>query len=1153
MKLNLWRFRLNTNLRGRLLQLVFISLLPALAVILFDAGEQRSKAIGNAENEALRAARLVAAEQQRVIDSAGDLLIALSQLPAVRRLDGPACSALFTRLLREDRSYANLEVATVDGKMVCSGRPTQIATNVAEQRYFKDAVERKHLAIGHQQVGVNSHGGWLNIGYPVFNGGERPVAVIFVAVDLAWLNQAAKLAGVPEGSEITLYDRHGTVLSRYPQGQNFIGRSFADAGIVKIASARGEGVVQAAGIDGKQRLFGFAALDSATRTGPLQLHIGMPMVLAFTDGEWRLTRNLAVLLALSCLALFVVWYLGDVLLVRQLRSLAQTTARIGAGDFTARTGLSRRNNELDRFAASLDRMAEMLDLRDHEAEKAKQRSQRELQRFDALREIDMAISSKLELPAVLQILLEKVDLVLPGGVATVRLFSKSTGELEPVVCRNLDEASWRAEKWQIVDGFEKTVLDNRIPLTIANLQTDGRAAGHPFAAQFGLVSCLCVPLIAAGELEGLIAFYTREEHAFDDDEIDFLTALAGLSAVASHNGRLFEEIRRRESEALALHAFTAATSQSLDLAVTLQDAVAKISESFHFDATRIFLFNREMTKLELKACCESRPETAVEGMNWWRDAAFIDQVAASGEPIIVGDALTVARYPELSASQAGDESGSRFVAMLPLKTKLITWGVAVFVGAERRKLTAVENRLLTSMSQQIAIAVENANLYDQTTAKAKELTALYSFADLAGQSLDMNVLLRETTVKILEIFHFDAARVYWRQDDSDDMELVTHTGFPEEFAPVSRYRVGHGRVGIAMETGAPMFVADMASDEAYQRTAHSRSMLRLGFHGSFLIPVEAGGECVGVMNFLSKQPHPFSQSDIRLIHALAYHLGVAVGNAKLFSQVRRKTIELEEANKAKDEFLGVISHELRTPLNVIKGYAELIRQHVFGEVNIEQVAALEKITTQSMTLLHMINDVLQVSTIEAKSTRVTLADIELVGLLAELSESYRFARTTSIEILWDFPCDLPTMRTDEEKLRAVLQNLVNNSLKFTEQGSVTVAARWLRDSGVVEFKVADTGIGIPADKIGTIFEMFQQADSTSTRGYGGVGLGLYIVKNFTEILGGDVAVVSAVGKGTTFTVTVPVTANDSAPSVETATPVRTNELPPPSMDLLQSL
>jgi len=1118
------RIRINSGIRGRLFQLVIVALLPALGLIIYHAGEQRRKAVSDAENDALRAARLVAANQRRLIDSSGHLLAALSELPEVRNGDGPACGALFARLLEKFRPYANLGVANIDGNVICSSRPAPTAENISDRLYFQEAVRHKALAIGTYQIGHISGKASVNLGYPILARDQQPFAVVFLSLDLAWLNQSAKIAGLPPGSVVTLADRNATILSRYPESEGFVGHSLRGAEIFKIALTRGEGVAETFGADQKEWLYGFSTIEMPSRHGQIFLNVGIPKEIALADADWFLKRNLVAFLAVGVLALLAVWYVGDALLVRQLKSLAQTTARIGAGDFRARTGLGRRKNEIDRFAASLDTMAALLERRDHEAESAKKRVQRQLERIGALREIDMAISSTLDLPAMLKVLLEKIDLVLPAGVATIRLFNQQTRELEAVACRNLDEVAWRAENPRIVYGFEKTVLENRISLTIANVQSDGRAAGFRFAVTFGLVSCLCVPLIAAGELEGLIAFYTREEHAFDDDEIDFLTALAGLSAVASHNGRLFEEIRRRESEALALHSLTAAASQSLDLNVTLKEAVAKISENFHFDATRIFLFNREMTELELKACCESRPQTAIEAINSQRDKFLIDQVAATGEAIIFEDLNADADCRDPRSGNVAENSIGRFVAMLPLKTKLITWGVAVFTGTESRQLTDVENRLLTSMSQQIAIAVENANLYEQTASKAKEITALYSFVGLTGQSLDLNVLLRETMVKILEIFKFDAARVYWRRDDSDDIELITHIGFPEEYAPVSHYRVGHGRVGRAIETGVPMFVEDMTSDVAYQGTAHSRSMLKLGFRGSFLIPVKAGSEYVGVMNFLGKQPHVFSHSDIRLIHALAYHLGVAVGNATLFSQVRRKTIELEEANRAKDEFLGVVSHELRTPLNVIKGYAEVLRGKMFGDLNTQQESALDKIKNQSINLLHMINDVLRATTIDAQTIKAVPIEIDLSALLSELRESYRFADESGREIAWEFNGDLPALRTDDEKLRAVLQNLINNAIKFTERGVIAISVRHLAANDAVAISVADTGIGIPADKIDTIFGMFQQVDGSVTRGYGGVGLGLYIVKSYLDLMGGRIEVTSELGKGTTFLVTLPLNA-----------------------------
>ena len=243
-----------------------------------------------------------------------------------------------------------------------------------------------------------------------------------------------------------------------------------------------------------------------------------------------------------------------------------------------------------------------------------------------------------------------------------------------------------------------------------------------------------------------------------------------------------------------------------------------------------------------------------------------------------------------------------------------------------------------------------------------------------------------------------------------------------------------------------------------------------------------------------------------------------MGNANLFSEIQRKSHELEVANKAKDEFLGVISHELRTPLSIIKGYADIIRQRVFGDVTREQVSALEKIMDQATALTHMINDVLQVSAIGAMKTRLTCADVDLVSLLSELRESYQFANDKFIDVGWTFHDELPVIRTDAEKLKAILQNLINNAIKFTEAGSIKIAVRELALGTGIELTVRDTGIGIPADKIDTIFEMFQQADNSATRGYGGVGLGLYIVKSFTELLGGKVSVWSEVGRGTCFPV-----------------------------------
>jgi signal transduction histidine kinase len=322
----------------------------------------------------------------------------------------------------------------------------------------------------------------------------------------------------------------------------------------------------------------------------------------------------------------------------------------------------------------------------------------------------------------------------------------------------------------------------------------------------------------------------------------------------------------------------------------------------------------------------------------------------------------------------------------------------------------------------------------------------------------------------------------------------------------------------------------MASDQAYSGFAHNKHMLNAGFRSSFIIPLKIRREALGVMNFLAKRPYHFSPSDIQLINAIAYHLGVSVGNARLFFQLKKKTVELERASQGKDEFLGVISHELRTPLNVIRGYTEVMQQGILGDLTHEQRRALETISSQSRELLQMINGVLQVTRIEAGAVLAAAWEVDLVGLLDELQRNYSIPTGKDLVVSWDYPSDLPVLMTDGEKLKAVIQNLINNAIKFTEYGVVAVTVRHLPPSQEIEFKIADTGIGIPDEKIKSIFDMFQQVDSSAKRNFGGVGLGLYIVRKYTELLGGRVTVESKLGQGSVFVVRLPARDSGAKPS-----------------------
>jgi two-component system sensor histidine kinase ChiS len=256
------------------------------------------------------------------------------------------------------------------------------------------------------------------------------------------------------------------------------------------------------------------------------------------------------------------------------------------------------------------------------------------------------------------------------------------------------------------------------------------------------------------------------------------------------------------------------------------------------------------------------------------------------------------------------------------------------------------------------------------------------------------------------------------------------------------------------------------------------------------------------------------------VNSMASQLG------ELFERARRQVGELEKANKAKDDFLAVISHELRTPLNVILGYLGVLRDRIFGELNTEQAQAVGTIDKHSRELLGLVDSILAATLIAGNRVSTQSQAVNLAELLDALKTRYREPLEKPVTVLWHYPPDLPMVKADKEKLSRILQNLIDNAVKFTLEGEVSISARSNPDQNSVEIAVADTGIGIAAEDQSAIFEMFRQRDSSETRDFPGLGLGLFIAKRFAQLMGGDVLVMSEPGRGSTFTASLPV-AKDS--------------------------
>lgn len=238
---------------------------------------------------------------------------------------------------------------------------------------------------------------------------------------------------------------------------------------------------------------------------------------------------------------------------------------------------------------------------------------------------------------------------------------------------------------------------------------------------------------------------------------------------------------------------------------------------------------------------------------------------------------------------------------------------------------------------------------------------------------------------------------------------------------------------------------------------------------------------------------------------------------------RRLREEAERKIHSQMEVLGIVSHELKTPLSIIIGFAQLLRDKTLEKIAHEKERAVEKILTSADQLLDMIHNILDTIRVDAGSISSSGEEIDLRDFLEELRRKYErvLDRAKPVVLSWDCPSQLPPITSDRAKLGVILENLINNAIKFTDEGQITVSARFDAEQKMVEFKVSDTGIGIPEDVLPAIFEKFRQLDDPSAKSQSGVGLGLYIVKSFTELLGGKVTVQSELRKGSVFAVRLP--------------------------------
>jgi signal transduction histidine kinase len=506
--------------------------------------------------------------------------------------------------------------------------------------------------------------------------------------------------------------------------------------------------------------------------------------------------------------------------------------------------------------------------------------------------------------------------------------------------------------------------------------------------------------------------------------------------------------------------------------------------------------------------------------------SLVGRVALEGRTVQIPDVLADPDYTLWDAQKAG-----RFRAVLgvPLMRDGAVIGVFSLNRTAPEPFTEKQIELVTTFADQAVIAIENVRLFEEVQARTKELTrsveelrGLMGVTQTVNSTLDLATVLPTILQNACRLADAGGGAVYVWDEQQQLLQLEATHGMSEDLvAAVRKARIGRANtiVGRALEQRRPYQVPDLAREPDEELRD---ALLGAGVRAILAVPLLREEKIVGVLVIRRKRVGEFEQRIQDLLQAFAQQSALAIENARLFREIEDKGRALELASQHKSQFLANMSHELRTPLNAILGYSELIRDGIYGDISDKVRSVLERVDHNGRHLLGLINDVLDLSKIEAGRLSLSLGQYalgETVAAVIVATES--LANEKGLKLSAEVAPDLPAGYGDERRLAQVLMNLVGNAIKFTEKGEVRIEAR--ATQGRFEIAVIDTGPGIAPEQQQKIFEEFHQVDQSATKKQGGSGLGLAISKRLVVLHGGRIWCESQPGVGSTFRISLPIT------------------------------
>jgi signal transduction histidine kinase/CheY-like chemotaxis protein/HAMP domain-containing protein len=502
-----------------------------------------------------------------------------------------------------------------------------------------------------------------------------------------------------------------------------------------------------------------------------------------------------------------------------------------------------------------------------------------------------------------------------------------------------------------------------------------------------------------------------------------------------------------------------------------------------------------------------------------KDVVHVSDLTA--EPAYIG------RFPPLV--DLVESAGARSLLIVPMLKEGELLGAIGIYRQEVRSFSEKQIELVKNFASQAVIAIENVRLLTELRARTEELgqsveelRALGEVSQAVNSTLDLQTVLSTIVAKAVQLSDTDAGSIYVHDEAQQEFQLQANYGMSDDL--IAALKEHHtdisGAVAGTAKEGEPVQVPDMQAEAPMPA---NELMLRAGYRARLLVPLMRFNEVMGALVVRRKAPGEFSKNTIDLLRTFAAQSVLAIQNARLFQEIEEKGRQLELASQHKSQFVASMSHELRTPLNAIIGLTEMMVTNAPRFGTEKAAEPLKRVHRAGQHLLGLINQVLDLSKIEAGKLELNPESVSLAPLVDEVVGTARqLAQQNKNNLVVEAQEKLGMLTVDPMRLRQILLNLLSNACKFTSQGEVKLRVRKVADGrNWVEFAVADTGIGMTPEQQAKLFEEFTQADSSTARRYGGTGLGLAITRKLARMMGGDVMVASEPGKGSVFTVRLP--------------------------------